>query len=94
MTFLDPTRARMSSTCSSMTDSFVQSAVRPATLNRKFSRIFCPFSEWRTSGCHCTPANFFAAHSKAATGVSGVEARTSKPAGASATESPWDIQTL
>src|SRR3546814_19352901 len=46
-----------------------------------------------TSGGHWTPASLRSRSSKAATGVTSVEANTSKPAGAAVTESPWDIHT-
>ena len=49
---------------------------------RKCSSTCCPCSVCRTSGCHCTPARRRDTSSKAATGVTRVEASTSKPGGA------------
>ena len=52
-----------------------------------------PNSECITSGWNCTPASPRAMSSNAAIGVPSVDARTSKPGGATVTASVWLIQT-
>ena len=91
---LSPICSRTRSICSSAMLSIVQVWRAPAMWCRKCSSTFWPCSECSTSGCHWTPASPRPTSSKAATGVSAVEASTVKPSGAWATESPWDIQTL
>ena len=72
----------------------VQVGRQPAIWCRKCSSTFWPCCVCITSGCHCTPAIRRSSDSKAATGVTSVEASTRKPAGAAVTESPCDIHTL
>ena len=76
-----PTCSRIRSTCSSTMLTIVQVWRQPAISCRKCSSTCWPCSEWRTSGCHWTPASPRPTSSKAATGVTSVDARTVKPVG-------------
>ena len=89
-----PIWSRIRSICSSTMLTIVQVGRQPAIWCRKCSSTFWPCWVCITSGCHCTPASCRSTSSNAATGVTVVEARTVKPAGAAVTESPWDIQTV
>ena len=61
--------------------------------NRKCSSTVCPCAVCRTSGWNCTPASLRSTSSNAATGAPVDVAVTVNPGGASATASPWLIQT-
>ena len=88
-----PIWVRIASICSSTMLTIVQVGRQPAISSRKWLSTCWPCSVCITSGCHCTPARRRSRSSKAATGVSAVEASTANPAGAATTESPWLIQT-
>ena len=77
--------ARIFSISSSTMLTIVQVGRQPAMSSRKWLSTSWPCSVCITSGCHWTPASRRSRSSKAATGVSAVEASTSKPAGAATT---------
>jgi hypothetical protein len=94
MTRSRPTRARTSSTASSMIDVWVQVGRAPHTSNRNDRSTSWPRSVCTTSGWNCTPYTARSRSSSAAIGAPGVDAVTVKPSGARVIASPWLIHTI
>ena len=84
----------MAATWSAMMLDGVQVGSIPAMPCRNRSRTRWPCSVCMTSGWNCTPARRPEASSKAATGARGLDAVTTKPSGATVTQSPWLIHTV